>query len=119
MNKKIKILHDEINKVQKELLKVEEFRPGSLSLQYNVCGSPGCRCKGKYPVKHGPYYKVSYTRKGKGKNLFIKKEEVEIVKNQIENYNKFKKLMDSWIDISIEICQEKIKEYRGKIKSEK
>ena len=38
---------------------------GSLSRQYNVCSSPGCRCKASPPRKHGPYYQLSYTRNGK------------------------------------------------------
>ena len=52
-----------------------DLRPGSLSTQYKVCGSPGCRCKATPPIKHGPYYQVSYTRKGKSSSKFVKKEQ--------------------------------------------
>ena len=50
-----------------DLAALGDLRPGSLSIQYNVCGSPGCRCKADPPVKHGPYYQVSYTRKSSTK----------------------------------------------------
>ena len=57
-------LQRQIGKVKQGLADLGDLRPGSLSTQYNLCGSPGCRCKATPPVKHGPYYQVSYTPKG-------------------------------------------------------
>ena len=59
------MLQRQIEKVKQGLADLGDLRPCSLSTQYNLCGSPGCRCKATPPVKHGPYYQVSYTRKGK------------------------------------------------------
>lgn len=56
---------------QNERIK-RELRPGSFSTQYNVCGSPGCRCKTDPPKKHSPYYQISYTRKGKSSSRFVR-----------------------------------------------
>ena len=53
-------LQRQIEKVKRDLAALGDLRPGSLSTQYNVCGSPGCRCKATPPIKHGPYYQVSY-----------------------------------------------------------
>ncbi len=83
---------------------IDEMRPGSLSEQFNVCGNPNCRCKDPdHPKKHGPYYQISYTRKGKSKTEFVRKEMVAGVKRELKNYQKFKKLVDEWIDLSIEV----------------
>ena len=60
-------LQRQIEKVKRDLAALGDLRPGSLSTQYNVCGSPGCKCKADPPVKHGPYYQVSYTRKGRSR----------------------------------------------------
>src|ERR1039458_6760345 len=68
-------LQRHIEKVKRDLSALGDLRPGSLSTQYNVCGSPGCRCKATPPLKHGPYYQVSYTRKGKSSSKFVKKED--------------------------------------------
>ena len=47
------------------------MHPGSLREQYNVCGKAGCRCKDpKKPQKHGPYYQLSYTWRGKSSTPF-------------------------------------------------
>jgi hypothetical protein len=66
MIQRMRALRAQIAALKQELANLEELRPGSLSRQYNICGSPGCRCKGTPPQKHGPYYHLSYTRKGKG-----------------------------------------------------
>jgi hypothetical protein len=60
-----KLLLRQIERVKVKLAALGDLRPGSLSTQYNVCGTPGCRCKATPPEKHGPYYQVSFTRKGK------------------------------------------------------
>ncbi len=79
-------LQRQIEKVKRDLGALGDLRPGSLSTQYNVCGSPGCRCKADPPVKHGPYYQVSYTRK------------------QLKNYQRMKLLMEKWIDLAMELA---------------
>lgn len=82
------------------------MRPGSLSEQYNVCGNPTCRCKDrKNPKRHGPYYQLSYTHKGKSTTEFVKKENTPEMRQQLSNYRKFKKLTEEWVDLSVEIAK--------------
>ena len=90
------------------------MRPGSLSTQYNVCGKAGCRCKATPPVKHGPYYQVSYTRKGKSSSKFVKKEEdLAEVRRQLRNYERMKLLMERWIDLSMELSTLRLNKVAG------
>ncbi len=96
-------LQRQIEKLKRDLAALGDLRPGSLSTQYNVCGSPGCRCKADPPVKHGPYYQVSYTRKGKSSTKFVKKEDLPTVRKQLKNYERMKLLMDKWIDLAMEL----------------
>jgi hypothetical protein len=94
-----------------------EMRPGSLSMQYNVCGNPSCRCKDKKnPKKHGPYYQLSYTHKGKSTTEFVKAEKVDEVRQQIKNFRELKKLTDEWVDLSVKIAKLRKKEERKKSK---
>ena len=80
-----------------------DLRPGSFSTQYNVCGSPGCHCKVSPPVKHGPYYQVSYTRKAKSSTKFVRKKDLPEVCRQIKNYQRIKLLMEKWINLAMEL----------------
>ncbi len=98
-----KLLLRQIEKVKGQLAALGDLRPGSLSTQYNVCGTPGCRCKATPPEKHGPYYQVSFTRKGKSSSKFVRKEDLPTVRRELKNYQVMKTLVDRWIDLATEL----------------
>lgn len=101
-------LERQIEKTKKALVALGDMRPGSLSKQYNVCGKPGCRCKADPPKKHGPYYQVSFTRKGKSGSKFVKMQDLPEVRKQIKNYERMKQLMDTWIELVTELSNLRI-----------
>ncbi len=104
--KKITKLQARIDQIKEKILELGEIRPGSISKQFNVCGSPKCRCKDpKNPKKHGPYFQLSYTRKGKSKTEFIREHMIDDIKKQLNDYQIFRKLSEEWIDASIEIAK--------------
>ncbi|HAM50410.1 MAG TPA: hypothetical protein DCP92_06835 [Nitrospiraceae bacterium] len=110
-NKEIEKLQRRIERIKKHLSELGEMRPGSLSTQYNVCGNPTCRCKRPdNPIRHRPYYQISYTRGGKSKTEFVKSEDVEKVRLQLRNYHTFKELTDEWVDVSLAIAHLRKKE---------
>ena len=100
---KEKLLLRQIEKVKGQLAALGDLRPGSLSTQYNVCGTPGCRCKATPPEKHGPYYQVSFTRKGKSSSKFVRKEDLKTVRRELKNYGVMKTLVDRWIEMATEL----------------
>lgn len=102
--KRIERWQARVEEIKRRLAELGEMRPGALSEQYNVCGNPSCRCKDpEKPKKHGPYFQLSYTHKGKSTSEFVKKDEVAEVKRQIRNYRRFKKLTEEWIELSVKI----------------
>ena len=103
MSRRIQSLERQIEKIKRELLELGDLRPGSLSRQYNVCGNPNCKCKATPPKKHGPYYQLSSTRKGKSRSKFVRKEEVAAVRAQLKNYAKLRKLTERWVDLAEEL----------------
>ena len=51
-----------IERLKMEICNLGSMLPGSISEQYNVCGKAGCKCKRvKNPVRHGPYFQLSFT----------------------------------------------------------
>ena len=106
-------LERQIERVKRDLALVGELRPGSLSTQYNVCGSPGCRCKADPPKKHGPYYQISYTRKGKSSTRFVRKEDLPSVRRQLKNYQRMKMLVERWVDLATELATLRLTKERG------
>ena len=108
MTEQLHALEAKIDEIKNELIALGDLRPGSLSKQYNICGNPNCRCKRDSTYRHGPYCQLSYTRKGKSRTEYIKKTNIDIVKDQIKNYTKLHKLINCWIDLSMQICQIKM-----------
>jgi hypothetical protein len=106
-------LEREIDEVKQALAALGDMRPGTLSTQYNVCGKIGCRCKADPPKKHGPYYQISFTRKGKSGSKFVKIGDVPEIRKQIKNYERMKLLMDKWIDLAIELSNLRIANGQG------
>ena len=102
---RIASLEAQIEKIKKDLCAIGDLRPGSLSEQYNGCGTPTCQCKQDPPLKHGPYNQLSLTRKGRSRTKFVKKHHVSMVRKQLKNYAQLRKLVDRWIDLSTELCQ--------------
>lgn len=105
-------LERQIEKVKRDLAALGDLRPGSLSIQYNVCGNPNCRCKATPPKKHGPYYQISFTRKGKGSSKFVRKEDLPAIRKQLKNYERMKLLMDRWIDLATELSKLRLTQNR-------
>lgn len=96
---KLKQLENEIRLIKKELSGFGPMRPGTLSLQYKVPAE-----------KKGPYYQLSYTHKMKSRTQYVRPEWVDEIRGQIEVYKRFKKLIEKWIDLSIEYSQTRMKQ---------
>jgi hypothetical protein len=93
-----------IAQLQQQLLALGPLHPGSISEQYNICGTPGCRCKDpKEPHKHGPYYQLSFTWRGKSSTRFVRPEQVEEMRAKVANYKRLRELVNEWVELAVEL----------------
>jgi hypothetical protein len=82
-----------VEHIYKKIKEIGPVLPGNLETFYNVCGKAGCRCKDKQnPQKHGPYHRLSYSIAGRNSSMFVKKDDVESVKDMVGNYRKLREL---------------------------
>jgi hypothetical protein len=89
--KRIQRIERRIDRIKRTLLEIEPMRPGSLTRQY------------KDPQHNtGAYWQISYTRRMKSRTEYIRKEHVKEVRRQTVTHKRFKRLVDQWIDLSIE-----------------
>ena len=95
----LKQLEKGIQKIKNELSELGPMRPGTLSVQYKVPAE-----------KKGPYYQLSYTHKMKSRTQYVRPEWVDEIRGQIEVYKRFKKLIEEWIELSIEYSQTRMKQ---------
>jgi len=80
-----------IEQLLAKLARLGPMLPGSISEQWNVCGTSGCQCKDPdNPVKHGPYFQLSFTVGGKSSTMFIKKRDLSEARRRLKRYQQFK-----------------------------
>src|SRR5204862_6403442 len=96
-------LEKRIQSLKHQIAELGDLRPGALSKQYNICGSPNCRCKATPPVKHGPYYQIRFTRHGKSSSQVGREEDRDAGQAQLAHYRQLRKLIDEWITLSAEL----------------
>jgi hypothetical protein len=89
--KRIKQIERRIDRIKRALLEIGPMRPGSLTRQY------------KDPQHHtGAYWQISYTRRMKSRTEYVRREWVKEIRCQTVTHKRFKRLVDQWLDLSIE-----------------
>ena len=89
--KRIRQIEQRIDGIKRALLEIGPMRPGSLTRQY------------KDPQHHtGAYWQISYTRRMKSRTEYVRPEWVKEIRRQTVIQKRFKRLVDQWIDLSIE-----------------
>lgn len=80
-----------IEKIKRDLAKISDMRPGSLTVQTRSWG--------------GEYCQLSYTHQGKGRTEYVPMKQRKEVERQIANYRKFRELTKEWVDLGIQLCK--------------
>ena len=76
-----------IAKIKQKITSLGPVHPGRISRQFNVCGTPKCRCKDRdNPKKHGPYHYLSFSFAGKGRTVFVPEEHVKEMERRTERF---------------------------------
>jgi len=97
-----------IEQFKERMARLGPLHPGSISRQFNVCGKAHCRCKDRqHPVKHGPYYQLSYVVGGRSTSRFLKREEVGEARRRIKRYQALKKWMAELVQASVEMARQR------------
>ena len=95
-----------VRQLEKKIYDMGLMLPGSISEQWNVCGTAGCKCKDPdNPVKHGPYYQLSFTVAGKSSTMFIKKHDLAEARRRIKRYGQFKKLCNELVHADVVLAR--------------
>ncbi len=92
--KRMRQIERRIDRIKETLPEIGPMRPGSLTRQYR---DPRERV--------GAYWQISYTRQMKSRTEYIRPEWVAETRRQIATYKRFKRLVDQWVDLSIEYSQ--------------
>ena len=64
--------------------------------------------------KHGPYYQVSFTWRGKSQSQFVRREDVPAVRAQLRNYQRLRTLLDTWISVAMKLSRLRLHQARSR-----
>jgi hypothetical protein len=81
------------------------IRRGSLLRRWMPCGKAGCRCQGRPPQLHGPYFQ--WTRKVGGKTLTVRvnEQEAKLLAEWIANGRRLDKLVGQMERVSYKLTE--------------
>ena len=89
----------------KKLAGLDDFRRGTISVNYRKCGKKNCVCAKSGHPGHGPQYLWNTTIKGKSyaKNLKLGPELQKVI-TETDNYRIFINLCDEIVQTNEKIC---------------
>ena len=85
-------LRKQIEKIKNDLMLLGDMRPGTLSQQ--EAKSSGTK-----------YWQISYTHKMKSRTEYVRPYQVSRLKKEVLFYQRFRKLIQQWVDTSFEISR--------------
>ena len=89
----------EIARIKESLAGLGHMHPGSLSAQKRLRGEE--------------YWQLSYSHSGKGHTNYVKPVDVDRVRRELQNYQKFKELTSRWVALEIELAKMRRGETKG------
>ena len=104
--------HKQLRQIEKKIARIKEalrdigpMRPGSLTEQFKDRAN-----------KEGAYWQISYTRQMHSRTDYIRREWVKPTQQQIKEYKKFKRLIETWVALAIEHAKLTMKIEKSKAK---
>lgn len=92
------------DKLQRELLEIGDFRPGSVYPSYRKCGKKNCACAQPGHPGHPQYLRTS-AKGGKNRAETLRVgPELEKAVREAENYRRFVKLCRELVETNERIC---------------
>ena len=88
-----KSTEETILSIKKQIVALGPMRPGRLSVQYH-----------KPKEKAQAFYQISYTLQKKSRSDYVREADLERVKEELENYQTFKRLCEELILASLALA---------------
>jgi hypothetical protein len=92
--------------ILQQMLRLPDFRSGSITATRGTCGKPTCRCHQPNQPGHGPNFRL--TRKVKGKTVtesFATPAALHKAQREVEAYHRFRQLAQDLLEINEKICR--------------
>jgi len=107
----LEALREKRDQLTASLARIDDLRPGSLTVRFRRCGKPNCHCAQKGSPGHGPSYSLTHRIGGKTITQVIPQgASVERTKAQLAEYRRLRHLVRELITVSEQICSAQLRE---------
>jgi hypothetical protein len=106
MSESLVELEQQRSAIFREMLRLPDFRSGSITATSGLCGKPNCRCHQPHQPGHGPNFRL--TRKVEGKTVsetFATPAELHKAQREVEAYHRFRELVQQLLEVNEKICR--------------
>lgn len=90
-SKKWGAIEKRIRQLKRRLADIGNMRPGTLGVQYR---NPAER--------KTPFHQISYTNKGRSRSEYVRSDNLQMVRREIDTYKRFKAILAELLDLSIQ-----------------
>lgn len=108
MNNRVKKVYKMKQKIAQNLPPLTEVLRGTFIKLYQVCARGNCRCHKSKKYRHGPFYRVSFSKKGRSYHIYVPLKDRKKVKIWVDNYNKLWQGIENISALNIKLIQKKI-----------
>ncbi len=108
---------EEVRTLAGRLSESNQMRRGSVSVRFMKCGKDGCSCAEDPEARHGPYFTLTRSVKGKTQSRYLSPEQAETAKRQIEAGHEFRETVERYWDACEEWSDELLLPRNGSIGS--
>jgi hypothetical protein len=99
-------LEQQRSSIFEEIVRLPDFRSGSITGTRGTCGKPTCHCHQPHHPGHGPNFRL--TRKENGKTVtetFATPAEQLKAQREVEAYHRFRRLAQQLLEVNEKICR--------------
>jgi len=108
LSKKVREKHEQL---VAKLRTIGAFRRGSVNVVYRKCGKPRCVCTQEGHPGHGPMMTLTVNDRGKTRTRSLPSAAaVEVVREQIENHDRFGQWCKRWVELNEQIADQQLEE---------
>ena len=101
-HKSLEILDRQIEGIRQAMAGLGPMRPGTLTRQYR---NPHNR--------EGGFWQLSYTHQAKSHTEYVRENQVDIVREEVAEFRKFKKLAARWVELALRRSQTRSRQARA------
>jgi len=105
MVKELHGLNKKKEMLSKGLPSITEVMRGTFIKWYGECKNPKCKCRKDKSYRHGPYYRVSYSKDGRTHHVYVPLKGEKKIRVWVENYQKIWNAIEEISAINIQIIR--------------